>query len=82
MKLLKLLFPLSFGVKDVVGLIIHILIYIFLPTILGFITWLLSMIPVVGSVFAWIFGVISGFLGVYCIVGIVLLILAYLRIIK
>ena len=82
MKLIKTLFPLSFGAKNLISMIIKLVIYLLLPSILGFCAWLLSKLPVVGGIFAWIFGILGGIVGIYCIVGIVLLILAFIGLIK
>lgn len=78
MDLIKRLFPLSFKAKDILGLVIYLIIYLVLPTALGFISSLLSGVPVLGT----ILGIIVWASGIYCFVGIVLLILAFLKIIK
>ena len=78
MDIIKKLFPLSFKAKDVVGLIIYLVIYLVLPTALGFLAGLLSKVPILGT----IMGIISWASGIYCFIGIVLLILAFLKVIK
>ena len=70
---LKKIFPLSFKYKkDVTDLIIGIIIYVVLAAIGGA---LIGLVPIVG----WIIG---GILDLYVAVGVVLLILAFLKIIK
>ena len=78
MDIIKKLFPLSFKAKDVVGLIIYLVIYLVLPTVIGIIAGLLAKIPVLGT----IMGIISWASGIYCFISIVLLILAFLKVIK
>lgn len=78
MDTIKKLFPLSFNTKDLVAFIIRIVIYLAAPSVVGFIVSLLSGIPVLGL----ILGIISWAFGIYCFVGLVLLILAYVKVIK
>lgn len=78
MDLIKRLFPLSFKAKDILGLVIYLIIYLVLPAALAFISSLLSGVPVLST----ILGIIVWASGIYCFVGIVLLILAFLKIIK
>ena len=70
---LKKIFPLSFKyTKDITSLIIGIIIYVVVGAIGGL---LIGLVPLVG----WIIG---GILDLYVAVGVVLLILAFLKIIK
>ncbi len=70
---LKKIFPLSFKyVKDITNLIIGIIIYVVLGAIGGV---LIGLVPIVGLI-------IGGLLDLYVAIGVVLLILAFLKIIK
>ena len=72
MDLIKKLFPYSFGVSDIVGLIVKILAYMIVSALLG---WVLSLIPLVGGIAAWV-------VGIYCTIGWVIAILVFLKVIK
>jgi len=82
MSTLKKLFPLSFGADSVASLVIKILIYVCLPTILGIVTAIIAIVPVIGGIIAWALGVVSGLIGLYCLAGIVILVLDYLKVLK
>ena len=71
-------FPWSRKAKDVTGLIISIIIYLVLSVILGAAFGLLSKIPVLG----WIIGIIGSLVGIYCLIGIVISILVFLKVMK
>ena len=75
---IKKLFPLSFNTKDLVAFIIRIVIYLAAPSILAVIVSFFSRVLILGT----ILGIISGAFGIYCFVGLVLLILAYVKVIK
>ena len=78
MDLLKKLWPFSFGTKDVANLIIKIVVYVVIAAVLGVLVGFLNSIPVVGIIF-WILGPI---VWIYTVVGIVLVILDFLKILK
>lgn len=79
MDLLKKVFPLSFKyVGDVAKLIIGILIYIVGNIVAGAVIGLLAKIPVLG----FIFGLIGSLVGLYCLAGIVILLLVYFKVLK
>ena len=87
METLKKFFPLSFKyTKDVASLVIGILIYILLGIVAGALvalaTFLTVWIPVVGPVIAWLLGIVSSVFGIYNLAGIVILILAFAKVIK
>lgn len=78
MKTLKNIFPLSFKwSKDVVGLIIGIVLYIVVAVLCGWAITLVGGIPVI-NILVPILGIL---LDVYCLVGLVLLVLAFLKVI-
>ncbi len=72
MDMLKKFFPYSFGAKDVTGLVIKILVYLVAGAVVGFV---LGLIPLIG-------GLLGSLVGLYSTVGIVLVILDYLKVIK
>lgn len=87
MDTLKRLFPISFKrSKSVVDLIIGIIIYLVIGAIAGAVialaAKLIAGIPAVGPIIAWALGIVSSLLGIWVFVGIVVLILAFLRILK
>ena len=80
MDLLKTIFPFSFNKKiNATALVIHILIYIVAGAIVGLLTWVLSLIPAVGGFLAGIVGAVGG---LYVLIGIVLSVLDYLKVLK
>lgn len=79
MDTLKKLFPLSFKYTDsVANLIIGILIYLIGDVIAGAVIGLLAKLPLIGIVF----GLIGSLVGLYCLAGIVILVLVYLKVLK
>ena len=78
MDIMKKIFPLSFKyTKNVVDLIVGIIVYILVGAIGGVAIFIASLIPVVGilvSIVGWI-------LDVYVAIGVILLILAFLKVI-
>lgn len=78
MDMLKKFFPFSFGAKDVANLIIKIIIYLVIDVVLGFVIGLLSGIPVVGMIIS----LVSSLIGLYCLAGIVIVILVFCKVLK
>ena len=78
MDLLKQIFPLSFGSKDVASLVIKAIVYLVVGVIAGVLIGVLNHIPVVN----WITGIVGSFIGIYVLIGIVVAILDYLKILK
>ena len=79
MDLIRKLFPISFKYTASVGsLIIGILIYIVGGAIAGLLIGLLTGLPLIG----WLFGLVGSLLGLYTTVGIVLEVLAFLKVLK
>ena len=78
MDIMKKFFPLSFKyTKSVVDLIVGIIVYILVGAIGGAIIFIASLIPVVGI----LVGIVGWILDVYVAVGVILLILAFLKVI-
>ena len=87
MDALKKIFPLSFKfTKDVPNLIIGIIVQILAIAVLGVLIWLATAItgwiPVVGAIIGWVLGIVSSLLGLYCLVGIIIQILVFAKVIK
>ena len=87
METLKKIFPLSFKRVDEIGnLILGIIIYLVVGIIAGALIWLstalVGWIPVVGAIIGWALGVVSSLIGVYVLVGIVIQILVFAKVIK
>ena len=79
MDMLKKIFPLSFSFADtIVNLVVGIVIYLVAPALASVVLGLLAKIPLLGIIFA----VINWALGIYAFVGLVLLILVYLKLVK
>ena len=87
MDVLKKIFPLAFKKReDVKSLVIGILVQILAVIVAGLVIWLATAItgwiPVVGALIGWILGIVSSLLGLYCLVSIILSILAYAKVLK
>ena len=79
MDMLKKIFPLSFSFADtIVNLVVGIVIYLVAPALASVVLGLLAKIPLLGIIFA----VINWALGIYAFVGLVLLVLVYLKLVK
>ena len=88
MDLLKKFWPSAFKVaeKDVKDLIIKIVIYVIGSLIAGFVLGLIGIItgwiPVLGLLIGLVLGLVGGIVELYCLVGIVLVVLKFLGIVK
>jgi len=79
MDMLKKIFPLSFSFADtIVNLVVGIVIYLVAPALASVVLGLLAKIPLLGILFA----VVNWVIGIYAFVGLVLLILVYLKLVK
>ena len=80
MDILKKLFPLSFKTKEknVQDLIVNIIIYIVVAAIGGLIIGLLAKLPLIG----FVFGLVGGIIDLYATIGIVLVVLVFLKVLK
>ena len=78
MDILKQIFPHAFKTKDVNALIVNLLIYILIDVVCGVIIGLLVKIPIIGILFT----IVGSLVGLYALVGIVLTILVYLKVIE
>ena len=79
MDLLKKIFPLSFKyAKDVANLIVGIIIYLVAAAVGGFVIWLASLLPIIG----WLIGALGGLLDLYVVIGVILEVLVFLKVVK
>ncbi len=78
MQLLKTLFPISFGTKDLANLIIKLIIFAVVSAVSGFVVFLLIKIPVINI----IAGLLGGLIEMYLFFATVILLLAYFNILK
>lgn len=87
MAALKNLFPLSWKYTKsvgnlIVGVIVHLVAEVVVGALIALASMLTGWIPVVGALIGWVLGIISSLLGIYIFVGIVLMILVFLKVIK
>lgn len=87
MDLLKQIFPISFKYKDsgkdlAIGIIVHIVVAILAGVLIWLATALTGWIPAVGALIGWILGIVSSLIGLYALVGIILEILAFAKVLK
>lgn len=78
MDILKKLFPTAFTANDVKPLIISLIIYVLIDIVCGFVIGLLAKIPILGIIFS----LLGSIVGLYALVGIVLSILVFLKVVK
>lgn len=79
MTLLKTVFPFSFGVKDVVDLVIKIAIYIIAGLLVGVVCWIIGFIPFIGSIIGWLVGTVAN---LYTTAGWIIALLVYFKVLK
>ena len=87
METLKKFFPLSFKHTESIGsLIVGIIIYLVIGAIAGlliaFAGAIGGWIPVVGAILGWVLRIVSIIVELYVLIGIVFLVLAFLKIVK
>ncbi len=75
---LKKFFPFSTKAVDTNSLIISIILYVIAPSIAGVVVSWLSWIPIVG----WLISIAASLFGLYCLIGLILAILYYCKVIK
>ncbi len=85
--MLKKIFPLSFKEKkDVAALVINLIIHLVVAIIGGAVIALAGMltgwIPVLGALIGWVLGIIGTLVSAYCLIGGVLSVLDYLKVLK
>lgn len=78
MELLKQFFPHAFRVTDVTSLVIMLVIYALIDLVCGLVIGFLSSIAIIGIIFSLLGAVI----GLYALVGIVLSVLVFAKVIQ
>ena len=78
MDILKKYFPHAFKATELTAFIITLIIYILIDVVCGFVIGLLAKLPIVGIVFT----LVGSLVGLYALVGIVLSILVFTKILK
>ena len=78
MATLKKFFPLAFKATDITALIVSLIVYALIDVVCGFVIGLLAKIPLIGIIFSLLGTVV----GLYALVGIVLSILVFCKVIK
>ena len=78
MDIFKKIFHFSFNSKDVTNLIIALIFYIIVCGICGAIIGFLAKIPILGIVFS----LLGSVLGIYGLIGIVLSVLTFIKVIE
>ena len=84
---LKKLFPISWkNSKGAADFIVGLLTYIAIGLIAGAAIWvataIVGRIPVVGAIIGWALGIVSTIVALYVLIGIILLILVFAKVIK
>ncbi len=78
MDMVKKFFPNAFKAKELSSFIVALVIYVLIDVVCGFVIGLLAKIPVLGIVFS----LLGSIVGLYALVGIVLSILVFVKVLK
>jgi len=78
MDILKKFFPHAFKATELKAFIISLVVYVLIDVVCGFVIGLLAKIPVLGI----IFGLLGSLVGLYALVGVVLSILVFVKVLK
>lgn len=78
MDLLKKFFPTAFKSTEVKAFIISLIIYVLIDVVCGFVIGLLAKIPVLGIIFS----LLGSLVGLYALIGVVLSILVFVKVVK
>lgn len=86
MDILKKVFPYSFGAAEVKDLVIKIIVYIVAAFLAGVVLSIAGLItgwiPIVGAIIGVLLSIIGGAVELYVLIGIVLLVLDYMKVLK
>ena len=78
MDILKKYFPHAFKATELSAFIITLIVYALIDVVCGFVIGLLAKIPIVGIIFS----LIGSLVGIYALVGIVLAVLVFTKVLK
>ena len=76
--MLKKYFPRAYKSKDLGSFIVSLIIYALIDIVCGFIIGLLAKLPIIGIIFS----LLGSLIGLYALVGIILSILVFVKILK
>ena len=87
MDILKKIFPLSFNKADstsnlVIGIIIYLVIGIVAGAVIGLAGLITGWIPLVGALVGWVLRIVGAIVELYVVGGIVVLVLAFLKVLN
>ncbi len=86
MDILKKIFPYSFGAAEVKDLVIKIIVYIVAAFLAGVVLAVAGLItgwiPVLGAIVGLLLSIVGGAVELYVLIGIILLVLDYLKVLK
>ena len=78
MDLLKKYFPHAFKATELQSFIITLLIYVVIDIVCGFVIGLLAKIPLIGIIFS----LVGSLVGLYALVGVILSVLVFVKVVK
>lgn len=78
MDTLKKFFPHAFKANELKEFIIALVIYVLIDVVCGFVIGLLANIPLIGMLFS----ILGAVVGLYALVGVVLSILVFVKVVK
>ena len=78
MDILKKILPNAFKANDLKAFITALVIYVLIDVVCGFVIGLLAKLPIIGIIFS----IVGAVVGLYALVGIVLSILVFVKVIR
>lgn len=78
MDILKKFFPHAFKATDLKKFIITLIIYVAIDIVCGFVIGLLAALPIIGIIFS----LLGSLVGLYALVGVILSILVFVKVVK
>lgn len=78
MDILKKFFPHAFKATELVAFIVTLIIYVLVDVVCGFVIGLLASIPLIGIIFS----ILGTVIGLYALIGIILSVLVFVKVIK
>ena len=78
MDILKKFYPHAFKAKELTPFIIALLVYVVIDVVCGFVIGLLAKIPLIGIIFSLLGSVV----GLYALVGVIMSILVFVKVVK
>lgn len=78
MDMLKKLFPHAFKATQLKSFIVTLIVYFLIDVVCGFVIGLLASLPLIGIVFSLLGSVV----GLYALVGVILSILVFIKVLK